>query len=136
MDFQESDGEYSDDQQGVNPSKFTGFLQPCDQLCHAPRRVKRRSRFEHNSYHFTGFIECTNIIGQRLVLAAMPFVLLTVAEKVAVKLFQMVFGDWYIGEVMEDGFHDFGIASHFLLIAAVKLLDFQLGKYMLDLAVS
>ena len=41
----------------------------------------------------------------------MPFVLLTVAQKIAMKLFDMVFGDGNILPGLENRFHGLGIAS-------------------------
>jgi hypothetical protein len=64
-----------------------------------------------------------------------PLVLLGVAQKVAVKLLDMVFVDGNVLPGGKDGFHDSGIASYFLLVAALEFLDFQVGKQSLDLAV-
>jgi hypothetical protein len=57
------------------------------------------------------------------------------AQKVSVKLFDMVFRNGNVSPCMEDGFHDFSIAGDFLLVAAVEALDFQVGQQALNLAV-
>ena len=57
----------------------------------------------------------------------MPFVLLTVAQKVAMKLFDIVFGDGNILPRLENRFHGLGIASNLLLVACLEFLDFQLA---------
>jgi len=35
----------------------------------------------------------------------------------------------------KNGFHNFGAASYFLLVATIEFFDFQIGKQPLDLAV-
>ena len=65
----------------------------------------------------------------------MPLVFFAVAQQVAVKLLDVIFGDGDVLPGMEDGFHDLGITGDFLLIASVELFNFQVGKQSLNLSV-
>ena len=65
----------------------------------------------------------------------MPLVLVAVAQQIAVQLFDVVLGRRDVRPERENGLHDLGIASHFLLVARAKGLDLQVGQQALDLAV-
>jgi len=71
----------------------------------------------------------------RLVFAAVPFALLTVAQKIAVKLFQVILGEGNIGKGKKGRLHDL-IASYLLFVTAIEALDFQFGEELLDLAIA
>ena len=58
----------------------------------------------------------------------MEFVFDAIAQKVSVKLLEVIFRDRNLGVGIEDGFHDFGVSSDFLFIAAIERLDLQFGE--------
>jgi hypothetical protein len=78
----------------------------------------------YSPLHDSCFIKRTNIIGQALILSSMTLVLSTVAEKVAVKLLQMIFRDRDFGKGMEDVLHDFGVPANFNLYTGLYTFDF------------
>ena len=65
----------------------------------------------------------------------MPFVLVAVSEKVAMKLPDMVLGDLDVRPGMEEGVHDFGIASYFLLVAGGERLDFEIAQQTFNVTI-
>lgn len=65
----------------------------------------------------------------------MPLVFFAMAQKITVKLLDMVFRDGNVLPGMENCFHHFGIAGDFLLVAAAEAFDFQVGKQALNLVV-
>lgn len=98
-------------------------------------RVEGRGRLEHNADRFAVLIKGGDVVGKRLVFAAMPLVLLAVAQKVAVQLFDVILGDGDVLPGMEDCLRDLGIAGNLLFVAGVEPFDFQIGKQSLYLAV-
>ncbi len=65
----------------------------------------------------------------------MPRVFLAVDQQVAVYLFDMVLGDGDVLPRPEHQLHHLGIASHFLLVAAGRGFDLEIGEQPFDLAV-
>ncbi len=91
-------------------------LCPLHQFRHQARRVEGRRRLEHHAETLAIRPERFDVIGKRLVCAAMPVVFRGVFQQVAVKLLDVVFGEVNRIRVREHRFHDFGIARHFLLV--------------------
>jgi hypothetical protein len=65
----------------------------------------------------------------------MPFVLVAVSEKVAMKLPDRVLSDLEVQSGMEDCVHDFGIASYFLLVAGGERLNFEIAQQALNVTI-
>src|ERR1039458_4353760 len=135
MDLQKNDNKNRYDQQGMNALEFAGLFQPRYQLLHPARGIEWCRRLEDNSNHLAIWIEGPNIVAQGLVFAAMPLVFVATAQKIAMELLDMVFRDRNLGPVMKDGLHHFGITGNFLLVAAGKSSDLQIGQQALDLAI-
>ena len=66
----------------------------------------------------------------------MPLILVAVAQQIAVQLTDMVFVDGDVCPGMKHRFHDIGVSSDFLLVAAVERFDLQFGEQLLNLAVA
>ncbi len=79
----------------MNPTQLAGFIQPCDKLFHAARRIEGRRRLKHDAYHFALSVERSNIIAEYFVCAPVTLVLVAIAQQVAVELLDMVlcYGD-------------------------------------------
>jgi len=89
MNRQKHDCEDRDDQQRVLFLVCPYIFEPCQQLMHTPWRVERRRRLEHDADHLAIGIECSNVISECLVFAAMTLVLLAVAQKIAMLLLEV-----------------------------------------------
>ena len=81
------------------------------------------------------FIEGGDTVGKGLVCAPVAVVLLAVAQKVAVKLLDVIFCDGDVGPSLKNRLHHLGIARNLLLIAAGEGFDFKVGEQALNVAV-
>ena len=109
---------------------------PSDELGYPARRFKQSLRsLEHDADLLSLGVERGDVIGRRLVAAAMPIVLDAVLQEIAVSLPDVILGEGDIGIRLEYEFHDFGIARDLLLIAGGERLDLQPGQQALDVAV-
>ena len=92
MYFQEHDHEHCDDQQWVKPLRLSLRLGPSHQLRHQKWRIEWRSRLKDDTDLDAIFIECGHTVRVGLVLAAMPDVLLAVAQQHLVQLLEVILG--------------------------------------------
>ena len=81
VDFKKHNRKDGDDEQRMEPLQFLGLPEPSDKLGHQPRRVEGRGGLEDDGNLLAGVVEGGDTVGQRLVLAAVPVVLLAVAAK-------------------------------------------------------
>lgn len=86
MDRQKHDDEYTDGKKRMQPALTLGVVEPVYQLRHEARRIEGCCSFENDSDLLPVFIEGGNGVGRFLVVAAMMRVFLTVFQKIAVKL--------------------------------------------------
>jgi hypothetical protein len=95
-------------------------IEPIDEFLHPARRLEWRRRFKHDAQTLairtTGF----DMIRNLLVVTAMLLILAAVFEKNAVKLLDVVFGDRYRLETLENHVRRVGVAGDFLLVAACE----------------
>lgn len=80
-------------------------------------------------------IERGDVVGQRLVMAAMPLVLRAVARQVLVELADHVLGDGDLLEGIEHLIHHVGATRDLLLIAGFKIGDVRAAKQILHVTV-
>ena len=80
VDFEKDDRKNGDDEQRMEPLQFLGLPEPSDKFGHQPGRVEGRGGLKDDSNLLAGVVECGDTVGQRLVLAAMPVVLLAVLQ--------------------------------------------------------
>jgi len=124
-----------DDEQRMEPLQFLGFLEPSDKLGHQPGGVKGLGDLVDDGNLLAGVVEGGNTVGQLLVLAAAPVVILAVAQEIVVELLDVVLRDRDLRPRMEDGLHDFGVTGDLLLVAGGKGFDLQIGEQALHVAV-
>ena len=80
MDRQKRHDEDGDDEERVQCFLIQRFSRPGDERLHLARRVERRGRFEHNADLLPVRIERHNVVGERLIGAAMVRILVAVTQ--------------------------------------------------------
>ncbi len=135
MDFKKHHDKDRDGQECMPPPVGLCCLEPRDQFGHPSRRFERACGFEDDANLIAALIERGDVVGSGLVAAAVPVVLLAVAQQIAMQLKDVVLGDRDVVMGFEHALHDLGIARDLLLIACGKGPDRQIGQQALDLAI-
>src|SRR5215471_6867704 len=94
------------------------FIEPIDELFHPTWRFEWRSGFKHNAQTLAIRTKSLDMVRHFLVVTAMLLILAAVFEKNTVELLDVVFGDRYGLETLENHVHRIGVAGDLLLIAA------------------
>jgi hypothetical protein len=84
---------------------------------HAPRRVERRRRREHDAQPGAVLVEGLYVVGQRLVVPAMPLILRGVSQEIAMELLDVVLGEGDRLPIGEHRLHDLSVTGYLLLVA-------------------
>ena len=95
-------------------------------MTHQLRRFKRRGGRKNNACLLAGFIKSNHIIGKLFIFPAMPDILVTVLQQLAMQLFDMVFGQGNVLPGLKNQLHHRGVPNHLLFVAGVKTLDLQI----------
>jgi hypothetical protein len=135
MYCQEHDDENSGDQKRVQRLFINGFARPRDQVFHFARRVKGRRRLKYDADLLPVSINGDNMVGERLVGAAVAPVFIAVAQQSLVKLADVVLGQAHIAEGLEHEVIGFSVSGYLLFVASLEGLDRDFGKRRLDLGV-
>ena len=95
---------------------FKLALRPRHQLLHQTRGVKRTRRFKNDTHAPPMFIESFDIIGNRLVGAAMVFVAMRELQERSVKVLDVVFRKRNVAPGIEHQFRCLRVARNLLLV--------------------
>ena len=90
---------------------------------------------KHDADLRAGLVEGGDAVRVGLVAAAMPVVLLAVAQQDLVQLLDVVLGERDVLPGREHQVHHLGVAGHFLFVAGGEGLDLQVGQQPLHLPV-
>ena len=111
------------------------LVHPGHQLRHQAGRVEGRGRLEHDTDLRAVLVEGGDAVRVGLVVAAMPGVLLAVAQQDLVQLLDVVLGERDVLPGREHQVHQLGVAGHFLLVAGGEGLDLQVRQQVLHFPV-
>jgi hypothetical protein len=111
------------------------LVHPGHQFRHQAGRVEGRRRLEHDADLRADFVEGGDAVRVGLVVAAMPGVLLAVAQQDLVQLLDVVLGERDVLPGREHQIHQLGVAGHLLLVAGGEGLDLQVRQQLLHLPV-
>src|SRR5215469_4146915 len=118
MDGQEHHNENPNQYQGMLRFFANRLIEPINEFLHPAWRLEWRRRFEHDAQTFAIRAKGFYMVRHFFVVSAMLLILAAVFEKNAVELLDVVFGDRYGLETLENHVHRIGIAGDLLLIAA------------------
>lgn len=135
MNFQKHDNTQGDDQQRVQVTDLTRLLNPGDQLGHQARRIEWCCGLEYDADLRAVLVEGGDAVGVRFVIAAMPGVLLAIAQQGLVQLLNVVFGKGKVLPGIKDESHQLGITGNLLFVVGGERLDLQIGQQALDVPV-
>ena len=120
---QKNHRENADNQQWVQALGFQRGVCPLQKLAHPLWRFKGRGRFKNNAERLAIFVKGDDMVGRALIVAAMPCVLLAVAQQVSVQLADIILRQRNLLPKKAQLFQGLGIADHFLLVACGKRAD-------------
>src|SRR5215469_14314141 len=136
MDGQEHHNENPNQYQGMLRFFANRLIEPINEFLHPAWRLEWRRRFEHDAQTFAIRAKGFYMVRHFLVVTAMFLILAAVFEKNAVELLDVVFGDRYGFETLENHVHRVGVACDLLLIAASKRFSLHSGEQLLDFPIA
>jgi hypothetical protein len=136
MDSQEHHNEDPNQHQRMVGFFTDRLVEPIDEFLHPLRRFEWRGGFKHNPQTLTIRAKGLDMVRYFLVVPAMLLILAAVFEKNTVKLLDVVFGDRFGLETLENHVHRIGVASHFLLVPAREQFSLHTGEQLFHFPVA
>src|ERR1700677_2946406 len=120
MDCQEDNNANGDQHQRMLRLFADGRIEPIDEFLHPSCRLEWRGGFKYTTQTLAIGTKGLDMVRYFFVMPAMLLVPAAVFEKNAVELLDVVFGNRYGLETLENHVHRIGVAGHFLLVAACE----------------